>query len=79
MTAQVTVGLDGSEECLAAVGWAASEAVLREVPLRLVHVEEWPNTRRCPCRTPAPWPSGPRGCCGTRRTACGRTIPASTY
>lgn len=48
MTAQVTVGLDGSEESLAAVGWAAPEAVLREVPLRLVHVEEWPNTPEVP-------------------------------
>lgn len=48
MTAQVTVGLDGSEESRAAVGWAAAEAVLREVPLRLVHVEEWPNTPEVP-------------------------------
>ncbi|MFE1907920.1 universal stress protein [Streptomyces gardneri] len=43
MTAQVTVGLDGSEESLAAARWAATQAVLREVPLRLVHVEEWPT------------------------------------
>ncbi|MFF9011679.1 universal stress protein [Streptomyces sp. NPDC014870] len=48
MTAQVTVGLDGSEESLAAVGWAAKAAVLREEPLRLVHVEEWPNTPEVP-------------------------------
>ncbi|MFG3490562.1 universal stress protein [Streptomyces sp. NPDC047972] len=48
MTAQVTVGLDGSEESLAAVGWAARAAVLREEPLRLVHVEEWPNTAEVP-------------------------------
>ncbi|GHG21430.1 universal stress protein [Streptomyces zaomyceticus] len=48
MTAQVTVGLDGSEESLAAAAWAATEAVLREVPLRLVHVEEWPNTPELP-------------------------------
>ncbi|MGW5781671.1 universal stress protein [Streptomyces sp. NPDC003863] len=48
MTAQVTVGLDGSEESLAAAGWAAGEAVLREVALRLVHVEEWPNTPELP-------------------------------
>ncbi|MEU4268949.1 universal stress protein [Streptomyces sp. NPDC026092] len=48
MTAQVTVGLDGSEESLAAVGWAATAAVLREEPLRLVHVEEWPNTPEVP-------------------------------
>ncbi|KQX46255.1 MULTISPECIES: universal stress protein [unclassified Streptomyces] len=48
MTPQVSVGLDGSEESLAAVGWAATAAVLREVPLRLVHVEEWPNTPEAP-------------------------------
>jgi nucleotide-binding universal stress UspA family protein len=48
MTAQVTVGLDGSDESLAAARWAAGEAVLREVPLRLVHVEEWPNTPEIP-------------------------------
>ncbi|MFE0700638.1 universal stress protein [Streptomyces sp. NPDC058872] len=56
MTAQVTVGLDGSAESLAAARWAAGEAVLREVPLRLVHVEEWPNTPEVPvpyARTPA--------------------------
>lgn len=48
MTAQVTVGLDGSDESLAAARWAATQAVLREVPLRLVHVEEWPNTPEVP-------------------------------
>ncbi|WP_282693789.1 universal stress protein [Streptomyces sp. CC208A] len=48
MTAQVTVGLDGSEESLAAARWAAGEATLREVPLRLVHVEEWPTTPEVP-------------------------------
>ena len=39
MTAQVTVGLDGSREGFAAAAWAACEAVLREVPLHLVHME----------------------------------------
>ncbi|MFF5923405.1 universal stress protein [Streptomyces flavochromogenes] len=48
MTAQVTVGLDGSNESLAAARWAATQAVLREVPLRLMHVEEWPNTPDVP-------------------------------
>ncbi|WP_031003459.1 universal stress protein [Streptomyces sp. NRRL F-5727] len=48
MTAQVTVGLDGSEESLTAARWAAEEATLREVPLRLVNVEEWPNTPEVP-------------------------------
>ncbi|WP_306324724.1 universal stress protein [Streptomyces venezuelae] len=48
MTAQVTVGLDGSDESLAAARWAAREAVLREVPLRLLHVDEWPNAPEIP-------------------------------
>lgn len=41
MTALVTVGVDGSPESLAAVVWAAREAALRDVPLLLLHVEEW--------------------------------------
>lgn len=48
MTAQVTVGLDGSKQSLAAVGWAATAAVLREVPLRLVHIEDWPDAPEVP-------------------------------
>lgn len=42
MTVQVTVGLDGSSESVAAAAWAAREAVRREAPLRMVHVEELP-------------------------------------
>ncbi|MGW2590209.1 universal stress protein [Streptomyces sp. NPDC001515] len=42
MTRHVAVGVDGSTESTAAVGWAASEAALREVPLLLVHAEETP-------------------------------------
>ncbi|MFE2022348.1 universal stress protein [Streptomyces sp. NPDC059499] len=42
MTRHVTVGLNGSPESFAAVRWAAREAVLREVALRIVHVQEWP-------------------------------------
>ncbi|MEU8619610.1 universal stress protein [Streptomyces sp. NPDC048623] len=48
MTAQVTVGLDGSGESLAAARWAAGEAVLREEPLRLVTVDEWPSVPEVP-------------------------------
>ncbi|WP_127361120.1 universal stress protein [Actinacidiphila soli] len=40
MARPVTVGLDGSRESLAAAGWAAREARLRGVPLRLVNA--WP-------------------------------------
>ncbi|MFE7774981.1 universal stress protein [Streptomyces sp. NPDC057445] len=42
MSRNVTAGLDGSPESLAAAEWAAGEAQLREVPLRLVHSEESP-------------------------------------
>ncbi|MEU3918233.1 universal stress protein [Streptomyces sp. NPDC029004] len=52
MTRNVTVGLDGSPESRAAAAWAAREASLREVPLRLVHVEEWPTTAAVPMAGP---------------------------
>ncbi|TQK49998.1 nucleotide-binding universal stress UspA family protein [Streptomyces sp. SLBN-118] len=48
MTRHVTVGLDGSPESRAAAAWAAEEALLREVPLHLVHAEEWPTTAAIP-------------------------------
>ncbi|MEU0227990.1 universal stress protein [Streptomyces sp. NPDC006284] len=37
MTRPITAGVDGSEESLAALAWAAREAVRREAPLRVVH------------------------------------------
>ncbi|MFI9645850.1 universal stress protein [Streptomyces sp. NPDC052040] len=40
MPRPVTAGLDGSAESLAAAEWAAREAALRGLPLRLVHVAE---------------------------------------
>ncbi|NBM20965.1 universal stress protein [Streptomyces sp. GC420] len=40
MSRTVTVGLDGSRESLAAAEWAAREAVLRDVPLKLVNIWE---------------------------------------
>ena len=40
MTMPIVAGTDGSEESLAAVGWAATEAVRRRVPLSIVHVVE---------------------------------------
>ncbi|ATZ23297.1 Universal stress protein [Streptomyces lavendulae subsp. lavendulae] len=42
MEHHVTVGVDGSPESRAAARWAAREAVLRQVPLRLVHAVDWP-------------------------------------
>lgn len=41
MTRTITVGLDGSPASLAAADWAAREAQLRDLPLRLVTAWEW--------------------------------------
>ncbi|MEW1565493.1 universal stress protein [Streptomyces sp. NPDC093509] len=38
----VVVGVSRSEASKASVAWAAEEAVLRHLPLRLVHALEWP-------------------------------------
>lgn len=46
MIAPIVVGTDGSEESLAAVEWATTEAARRRVPLRVVHVVDR-------CRGPA--------------------------
>ncbi|WP_159062426.1 universal stress protein, partial [Streptomyces caniscabiei] len=40
MSRTVTVGIDGSPESLAAAAWAAREARLRALPLRLLNVWE---------------------------------------
>ncbi|MFF3371763.1 universal stress protein [Streptomyces sp. NPDC002680] len=40
MPRTVTVGLDGSPESRAAAEWAAREAELRDLPLKIVHVRE---------------------------------------
>ncbi|GAA3505550.1 universal stress protein [Streptomyces prasinosporus] len=41
MTRTITVGLDGSPASVAAADWAAREAQLRDLPLRLVTAWEW--------------------------------------
>ncbi|MGW7328691.1 universal stress protein [Streptomyces sp. NPDC054840] len=43
MSRPVTVGVDGSPEALAAASWAAGEAVLRKVDLRIVYADQAPG------------------------------------
>ncbi|AKL69521.1 MULTISPECIES: universal stress protein [Streptomyces] len=45
MNDRIVAGVDGSAEGLAAAHWAAREALLRGVPLHLVHAEEWSSPR----------------------------------
>ncbi|MFD6300012.1 universal stress protein [Streptomyces sp. NPDC060235] len=42
MTDPITVGVDGSPESRAALGWAAREAVRRDLPLKVVYAWHWP-------------------------------------
>ncbi|MCL6735974.1 universal stress protein [Streptomyces neyagawaensis] len=46
MRSPVVAGVDGSAESLAAVAWAAREAVRRDLPLHLVHVLDRRTRRR---------------------------------
>ncbi|MDF3298555.1 universal stress protein [Streptomyces tropicalis] len=46
MTRSVVVGIDGSRESLVAAAWAAGEAALRDLPLRLVHAAPAPAPAR---------------------------------
>ncbi|MGW8064166.1 universal stress protein [Streptomyces ziwulingensis] len=43
MTRPITAGVDGSEESLAALAWAAGEAARRRAPLRVVHAWRLPS------------------------------------
>ena len=52
MSPTITVGLDGSPESRAAAEWAAREARLRGLPLRVLHVREpEPEARACRAST----------------------------
>ncbi|ANZ13802.1 universal stress protein UspA-like protein [Streptomyces noursei ATCC 11455] len=55
MTRPVTVGVDGSPAGLAAADWGAREALLRDLPLRLIHAWE----RQHHSHTSLPWPAAP--------------------
>ncbi|QKW23537.1 universal stress protein [Kitasatospora sp. NA04385] len=46
MAHAIVTGFDGSARSEAAVGWAAAEAALRGVPLRVVHAWPWLGTAR---------------------------------
>ncbi|MFI8849076.1 universal stress protein [Streptomyces sp. NPDC053499] len=57
MSRNVTVGLDGSSESRAAAEWAAREAELRALPLRLLHVREPSSASLAQSRLPAGAPT----------------------
>ncbi|MEU9388048.1 universal stress protein, partial [Streptomyces sp. NPDC048279] len=64
MSRTVTVGFDGSPQSRAAADWAAREAGLRALPLKVLHV-----------RSPVPgnsWAARPRA-----STACSKPPPRS--
>ncbi|MEU5998996.1 universal stress protein [Streptomyces sp. NPDC047197] len=63
MTRTVTAGLDGTPESLAAADWAAREALLRDLPLRLVNAGEW----QLPACAPASGLSVPTATCDQQR------------
>lgn len=54
MNPRIVVGLDTTAESVAASHWAAREALLRGVPLRLVHVEETFTVLDVPASGPDP-------------------------
>ncbi|MEU3555417.1 universal stress protein [Streptomyces fragilis] len=58
MTRTITVGLDGSPESLAAAEWAAHEAFLRDLPLRLVNAADWQPAVYVSTALGAPLPPG---------------------
>ena len=73
MTMPIVAGTDGSEETMAAVGWAAAEAARRRVPLSIVHVvdphDSVPAAHAQPPHGRAGWlPGGARpGGCACRQ------------
>ncbi|MEU0397657.1 universal stress protein [Streptomyces sp. NPDC006208] len=52
MTRHLTAGVDGSPESRWAAAWAADEAALRSLPLRLVYAEDWPASVTMPVTGP---------------------------
>jgi len=62
----IVVGTDGSEPSLRAVDWAAREAVLRDVPLRIVSV--------CAIEPRTNWVIPPGSGCGRRSETAGKAL-----
>ena len=75
MNHHITVGLDGSRESIAAAHWAADEAELRNVELRLIHAEGGRRAAFPP--PPRHDANGPKRCSGNRPTPSATTIPNS--
>ncbi|MFJ4005773.1 universal stress protein [Streptomyces sp. NPDC090023] len=70
MTRPITAGVDGTEESLAALDWAAREAVRRGLPLRVVHAWEQVGELPADRDTQLGWVE--EGIGGTVRTLTGR-------
>ncbi|MFF4486728.1 universal stress protein [Streptomyces sp. NPDC001544] len=67
MTRPITAGFDGTEESLAAVAWAAREAVRRGLPLRVLHAWRYEDVDGADRDTQAGWVAG-------AVTRAGRTV-----
>ncbi|MFD4789111.1 universal stress protein [Streptomyces sp. NPDC058459] len=70
MTRPITAGVDGTEESLAALDWAAREAVRRGLPLRVVHA--WEQVRELPAGRDTQLGWVEEGIGGTVRALAGR-------
>lgn len=79
MPRTVTVGLDGSPESRVAADWAAREAKLRGLPLKLVNVWEPAPTpiAQAPCSARKPVSSGVNTYRVKRLGNCGRPTQRS--
>jgi nucleotide-binding universal stress UspA family protein len=55
---QIVVGVDGSEDSIAAARWAVDEAGLRDRPVHLVHAYNWPVPTVPMAPPPTDWTEG---------------------
>lgn len=70
----IVVGVDGCASSKTAVRWAVQEASTHKLPLRIVHVTQWPVGPMCLHRSNSghSWRRTARQCCGTHDTLPGK-------